>query len=350
MGDEDFNVTDQDTLSAEDSAELAKMQAADLAADDGDGGDGQSQSSQQQQAKKPAAQPAPQKGGQSQNQADGANGEGEDAPQGRGKPLSPEALAAVREERARTKALRDELAASNKRFETLEQRTNLLLERIVPKQEAPKEEPAPDINVDPVGWIAHQMRATGKGVEELAAQVAQIREKDQQTEEQNRQRTAVNAVISAAAQAEREFKATTPDYDEAGAFLHQSRVEELQDMGYTDQQVAYIINNERVAIAQKAFEDGKNPAEVVYAIAKRRGFKAGAKANTDSGGQQQQQIDPKEKLDNLKRGAEQSQSLSDTAGQGPAPMTAKRLLEMSEAEFSAWTEANPKEARNLMGA
>jgi hypothetical protein len=71
---------------------------------------------------------------------------------------------------------------------------------------------------------------------------------------------------------EKAFIAATPDYNDASIFLLQSRKDELSDLGYNDAQCQEIINNERLAIASQCKQNGTNPAEAVYKIAKRRGY------------------------------------------------------------------------------
>jgi len=274
----------------------------------------------------------------------GSDAEGEkDAKTGSDKEAKHVPLAALQESRAEIKRLKDEAKAEKEARLLLEQRTNLILERLTPKPEEPKPEVIPDFETDPAGWIAGTMRATGKTLEQIQGELAARKTKDAEAERQQANTNAVNDIISKAAAQEVEFKKTAPDYDDAGAFLLQSRIDELKEIGYDDKQIMGIVSNEKLAIAQKALADGKNPAAVVYAMAKRRGY-APKKADAAP--------DPAklatEKIAALGKGQEQAQSLSGTRGQGPSPLTAARLLEMSEADFAKFMDT--PEGRAAMGA
>lgn len=334
--------SDQDALTAEETAAMASM-----AADDGDGEDTSAGNSTEGADTEGASTEA----GDSTLAGDGA--EGADAGVGagkKGKPLSPEAMAAVRIEREENKALKSSLKAaedarkaSDERFSTLEKRTNLILERLVPKAEEPKPEVIPDFNEDPAGWIAATMKQTGKTLDEIQKDLAAGKaEKAQQTEQQ-KQQEAVNDIISRAVTAERKFLATTPDYDDAGKFLQESRVAQLTAIGYSEEEIGAIIHQEKFAIAQKALTDNKNPAEAVYKVAQALGYKKKAAEGTDDA------VTAAAKLEATRRGQETSQSLSNARGKGPSPMTAARLMEMSEAQFAEFSEKNPEQFKDIMG-
>lgn len=137
------------------------------------------------------------------------------------------------------------------------------------------------------------------------------------------------------------FTASNPDFKDAYNHLLQSRARELQALGYdTPAELQQALQNEEMSIAQMAFEKGKSPAEVIYSLAKERGYKkADPKASSDA------------KLDAIERGSGLNKSLSSTSGtSGDDEMTAERLLAMPNDEFETWCEKNPQKARRLMGA
>jgi hypothetical protein len=215
----------------------------------------------------------------------------------------------------------------------LEQRTNLILERLAPKEEKPKELEVPDINTDPAGHLAAVLAKTGMTVEQLL-------ERQRNDDRQKDQNAQVGTLLSWAGAQEREFTGATPDYNDAGAFLQQSRDAELAEMGYTDPaQRNQIIQNEKLAIANKAKLDGKNPAAIVYGMAKLRGYAKKAPA--------EEVVDAKTRVENIDKGQKASESLTGTRGQGPSPLTATRLLEMSESEFAKYVDT--PEGKAVMG-
>jgi hypothetical protein len=101
---------------------------------------------------------------------DKAEGDKEGA---KGGPLSPEATAALREERAEKKALKEALAKADETNKLLTDRFEKVLANFAPKKEEPKPEVIPDFETDPAGWIAGTMKQTGKSIEEVQAFIAE---------------------------------------------------------------------------------------------------------------------------------------------------------------------------------
>lgn len=348
---EDVNVTDQDALTPEELKMLADNEAA---GDDVEGDEG---------AAAPAAVVAPKP---AKKTAPAAAAKVEGAEGGDGSLTAEEIaaaaeagkagdktvpLAALHESRAEIKRLREERtaekAAEAERFGLLEKRTNEILAKLVPKEEAPKAEVIPDFDIDPAGWIAGTMKASGKDLEAVKAELTTLRQEKATQDEANRNRAGIQEILTYAITQENQFKAVTPDYDAASTFLLNSRKDELEEMGKTPAEINQIIQLEKLSIANDCKNSGKNPAEVVYKIAKRRGYAKAADADpvVDAAAAA---ATGKEKLETARRGTEQAQSLSGTRGNAPSPLTAQRLLEMSEAEF-AKAIATP-EGRALMGS
>lgn len=137
------------------------------------------------------------------------------------------------------------------------------------------------------------------------------------------------------------FTAANPDFNDAYKHLLGSRARELMALGYEDQaELEQALKNEEISIATMAFQKGRSPAEVIYNLAKERGYKkVDAKADTEA------------KLDAIERGAALNKSLSSAGGaSGDNEMTPERLLAMPNEEFEAWCTKNPTKARQLMGA
>lgn len=137
------------------------------------------------------------------------------------------------------------------------------------------------------------------------------------------------------------FTTANPDFKDAYNHLLGSRARELMALGYEDQtELETALRNEEMSIAQMAFEKGKSPAEVIYSLAKERGYKkSDPKADTEA------------KLDTIERGAALNKSLSSAGGSsGDTEMTAERLLTMPNEDFEAWCSKNPSKAKRLMGA
>lgn len=361
MGDNDINVTDQDKLTAEEEAQLAEMEL-DTGEDDEGAPPPPPKPAPKPAVKKPAAKASPGPKGAEQAPADQDDGEGEGGEAGEGEGGTPKGKmvphGAFHEERTRRQALEAELKAEREQAAKdraerlkLEERTNAILERAFPKPKDPEPEPIPDVNVDPVGWITATMKATGKTLEQIQGELAEAKKEKTQTAEQLRQSDQVNAVFTKAIASEREFIATAPDYNDASAFLIQSRKDELSEFGYTPEQIDQVIAQERYGIAVQAQAANKNPAAVVYNLAKKRGYlKKAADGEGDGDAPPAKPADRangQERLKVLKEGTEISRSLSSGRGEAPPVRDAAWLLSLPEAEFERIS--NTAEGRKLLG-
>lgn len=125
----------------------------------------------------------------------------------------------------------------------------------------------PDPTEDPIGW----MNYARKRLQEFDNQSAEGARR-QQTEQANaRQFAALNARVN---EAEADFRADHADYDAAAKHLQQSIKDELEEQGFSGQQLTTEFSNRMIGIATRALQAGKDPAEVSYNLAKKRGFAA----------------------------------------------------------------------------
>lgn len=235
-----------------------------------------------------------------------------------------------------TKA-REEAARIMGRFETIQQ---LVQRGQQPQPQQPAAEEIPDINLDPVGHFQAQLAIANKRIETF--------DKWQQTQEANA--TAMNNVaqLQRIAQShEADFKKTAPDYDEAFQYVRKMRDQELEYMGYADPGVRQqIIQNDALQIAAQALQGNRNAAEVVYNIAKARGWAGKAPAPTTQPVAPAQSPDAK-KLATVAKGQAASQSLGQVSGSAPAEMSVESLLKMSDSEFEEATKGD--NWRKMMG-
>lgn len=128
-----------------------------------------------------------------------------------------------------------------------------------------------DDDEDPVGDIASVKRA-------LKIQQARELEAAEQRRAQGHYERQINTIRDTMADAEADFTAETPDYPKAAAFYRKARTEELQEAGYSGDELMRRLADDLFGLVRTAFSTGLDPAERVYALAKRRGFKAGAAA------------------------------------------------------------------------
>lgn len=127
-----------------------------------------------------------------------------------------------------------------------------------------------DDDEDPVGDIAAVKRA-----------LKLFREREVQGSEQSRLQQRANREVAglrdAMADAEADFAIDHGDYKEAAAFYRRAKAEELADQGYAGEELNAKLAADLFGLVRKSFGSGLDPAERVYELAKKRGFKPGSK-------------------------------------------------------------------------
>jgi len=68
------------------------------------------------------------------------------------------------------------------------------------------------------------------------------------------------------------FKQDQPDFTDAYNFLTSSRKNEYLALGYTEEQASQALLADEKSIANRAYQIDKSPAEVLYSLAKQRGY------------------------------------------------------------------------------
>jgi hypothetical protein len=317
-------------FSAEEQAQFDQMRAGDAAGSDGNSGS-------------PATAPA--------NTVEPTAATGEDkagdgqAQPGQGQRMVPHG--ALHEERERRKE-------AEKRAQLLEERTNLILQRIgQPQASAAPATPAPeipDIDKDPIGNIVGTLRQQGLNQQQILGALHQMTAHAQQQQ-------AIAVRRQRAVADEREFGSANPDYNDAIAHLQASRHQELKALGVRDpSERQAIIERDAIQIADRAFATGESPAQILYDLAKLRGYAGKAAANDtaraagewDAAKNYDAPGAAAERIRAAQAGQEHARSLGNVRGAAPPPMTAQRLAEMTEAEFAKALES--PEGLALMGA
>jgi len=194
----------------------------------------------------------------------------------------------------------------------LEERLSFIQQQY--RQPEPKQ---PSIDEDPVGGI----KRTAQTVEQL----------QQQLQTQAQQQAFANTVGAHVAQ----FRAQTPDYDAAYQHLIQSRIAELSMINPNPAAVQAQVAHEEQMIAIEALRQNKNPAEVVYGLAKHRGYtgKPAAPAKPD----------PAAVVDAATKAAAVAAPLAGTRGNVPATKgTIEWLAGLSNDEFKNLSDSDFK--------
>ena len=211
-------------------------------------------------------------------------------------------LAALHEARAQMKAMRDEV-------ETM-RRAN-----------APK---PPDVDDDPVECLKYTAR-----------DIAEVKQWREQQDQQRQQYEAHNQFIGSYKASAEEFSSRTPEFKDAYKYLIGARDRELTTLGYMDpRQRHQMIVQDEAQIVALAMQDGVNPAERLFAVAKDRGFKKTEPKNDA------------QKLDTIQRGQQAAKSLGAVSGGAEGELTLTQIAEMSEDEIA---KVDPDKLRKAMG-
>lgn len=167
----------------------------------------------------------------------------------------------------------------------------------------PEEEIDPE--TDPMGALK-QMRA------KIAAYEAQEREETQTQAQREAQEAAISQVERQFAEHEEDFREERPDYDDAARHYAESRARELLSFGIASQNIQPMLRKEFASLAATAIGAKKNPAAVVYEMAKGRGYVKGGKPKADAEGEAGKK--PSTKLKDIARGARAASVMKPAGG------------------------------------
>jgi hypothetical protein len=169
-----------------------------------------------------------------------------------------------------------------------------------------------DVTEDPIAAL--------KALQQLAHQLQEgERLTTEQQKAQNKANKELQDLQSWAGEQEEEFREDFPDYDDASKHFAETRAQELKDEGLTAQEVRNQLGQELAQITRRAQTTGKNPAEIVYKLAKNRGFGKSEVGKT---------------LDKVRAGQEQSSRLSSPGGSvDTGPLTYAKVANLKGAAF-----------------
>lgn len=211
------------------------------------------------------------------------------------------------------------------------------------QQEQQKAIPNPE--EDPFGYMRH-----------LETEIARLNSAQQDVQTQTQEQQQANYVKDAFRRDAQAFSQETPDFLDAYQHLLKARDAELQALGKVNpQERATIMAREELSIVQQCFAQQRSPAQVMYELARGRGYvfndqqqadeaaaaevAAAEKAAAEqaaAGASQQEQQKPSAvaRIEAIKKGQGASKSLGTASGGNSAPLTAEALADMPEAEFA----------------
>lgn len=210
-------------------------------------------------------------------------------------------LPALHEERTKRKRLQSQVDEYAQKVQRMEQAFAQLIEQ-------KRKENGPSFEDDPANFLRQDLEQTKQLV---------IQQRQQNEIAAQRERI-VNQYRDSAAQ----FSKSQQDFGQAYSYVLNQRKAEYEAAGYTPEQSRQFVEEDEIAIASKAMQDGENPAKRVYDIAKARGYKP-------TNGKQQKD------LDNIEKGLNASKSLSKVNGKTSESMTLEQLADVKDpAEFN----------------
>jgi hypothetical protein len=217
---------------------------------------------------------------------------------------------ALHEERERRKELQRQVQEIQRKNQRMEETFQQMMQRLQYGQQQPQYQ-QPTYEEDPLGTL----KAKTENLERFLAQQQQAVQYQAQMEQQQSQ------FINRYQRSAEAFIQDKPDFKEAYQHLVSTKLQEYQEAGYTGEQAKHLLHEDEAAIVAKAYQDGVNPAERIYKIAKMRGFGGGTRSN-------------EQRLNQLEKGVQASKSLSSTPGKsGKAAMRLEEIAELPDEEF-----------------
>jgi hypothetical protein len=248
--------------------------------------------------------------------------EGEQKPEGDKPPLSMEEIRKrLNDQQGATREERQRRRAAEQRAQELEAR---LSQQAKPAADGQALE-RPDPEEDPIGYLKYVEGLIATGEERQA-------QEKQQTEARQQAQRQVQAIVSAVEEHENDFRELTTDYDDAAEHLYAAKKAEYMEAGDSDAEAHTAVMQEFLTRSRRALETGKNPAEIVYNLAKRAGY-------TPKGGEA--------KLDAIERGQKRTSPLSRGGSGGNGELTMESVSKLSGAAFDS---ASPSVAKLQMSA
>lgn len=212
-----------------------------------------------------------------------------------------------------TEILRRSLAEAQQRVGALE----AYIQQATQQPQQPST-PAPDPTTDPLGAMMHQLEQVNKTVADLQAALTQ-----QQTHQT--QLTQFQQFQQRVGQLRDEFVKATPDFPDAYKHIRDARIADLRTFGLTDDKIQQALFQEEATLAEQAIRNGKNPAEVLYEMARRHGYapKAAAPATPTN---------PNDKLASIRQAQTASKQLPSTPNQ--EDLSVEGLKEASDSDLN----------------
>ena len=123
----------------------------------------------------------------------------------------------------------------------------------------------PDLEADPIAWMKYAKTR-------LAEFDTQAENESRRDREQRAQQAQLQQISQKMTESEADFADDHADYFDAAAHFRKAREEELLEEGTSRAQLGAALQMDLANIVNRAIQAGKDPAQVIYSLAKRRGF------------------------------------------------------------------------------
>lgn len=170
----------------------------------------------------------------------------------------------------------------------------------------------PDPETDPIEFMKYARNL----ISDMQANDARAEEQAKADEERNQQ---LRSTSQRVAQYEEDFRDDHPDYDKACGHFQESLVDELKEAGLSGAELQRQLREDIVGIATRAMRAGKDPAKVMYDLAKKRGF--GTKKAEETDDKKGANDNADKTFEAIARSRDQDKSLSKGGGGGSGELT-----------------------------
>jgi hypothetical protein len=233
---------------------------------------------------------------------------------------------AFHEERERRKALQRELEEARRERAVLNDRFERLF--AAQKQAEAPQYRDPEKDPDPLTAMQHNDQINRQRLEAMQQQLAQDNERRQHEFYESQ-------VIAWGQERANEYRQEVPDFDDAYQHIRMVRANELHAIGYNVAEIKQALRNDELGIINEAGKRGRNPAEIVYNMAKAAGY-TGKKPAQDA----------EQKIEQLQKGQQAAKTVGNGAASSGWP-TAEQIADMSEDDFAALETRLKKSGKTL---
>lgn len=236
-----------------------------------------------------------------------------------------ETRAQLKETKAAIEAMHRQRAEDEARWAVAQERLNMMQQAMMRANQPPE----PTFDDDPVAASRRGLEQAGAAVQQLGQEVLNIKQ-------QQEMRAAIEDAQRWAIASEQRYAREKQDFPQAVEYLVKSRMDELQEAKYAPQQILHIMQQERMALLQRAREAGSDWANTLYGLARARGYQGKAS------------VPAEQKMQQLQEGTKAAAGLSEVSGRQTVPLSIQSLAAMDEDDFYK-ISSNPKEWAKLMG-